>query len=106
MPRHATTNRWSQSILIGLSVLAIYISMTEPSLAANIDLSPIQSFLDGIVKQLTGPLGKTAATLAVVASLLTWFFGIIDFRQLLWIVVAIVCIGSASTIVTSLWAGT
>ncbi|GLU27330.1 MULTISPECIES: TrbC/VirB2 family protein [Brucella/Ochrobactrum group] len=95
----------AQAAAICLSVLAIYLSTVEPTLAANIDLSPIQQFLDSIVKSLTGPLGKTAATLAVVASLLTWFFGIIDFRQLLWIVVAIVCIGSASTIVSSLWAG-
>lgn len=95
-------NGWALAGILGLSVFAIYMSMMEPTLAANIDLSPVQQFLDGIVKSLTGPLGRTAATLAVVASLLTWFFGIIDFRQLLWIVVAIVCIGSATTIVNSL----
>lgn len=98
-------NGWALAGIFGLSVFAIYISMMEPTLAANINLDPIKTFLQSIVDALTGPLGKTAATLAVVASLLTWFFGIIDFRQLLWIVVAIVCIGSASTIVGSLWAG-
>jgi len=77
--------------------------MLNPSLAANIDLSPVKQFLDSIVKALTGPLGRTAATLAVVASFLTWFFGVIDFRQLLWIVIAIVCIGSSNAIVNSLW---
>ncbi|MGW6780930.1 TrbC/VirB2 family protein [Brucella pseudogrignonensis] len=101
--KHLTAS--TQAAVVGLSVFAIYLSMTAPTLAANIDLSPVQQFLDSIVKSLTGPLGKTAATLAIVASLLTWFFGIIDFRQLLWIVVAIVCIGSAPTIVSSLWAG-
>jgi len=101
--KHLTAR--TQAALVALSVFAIYLSMAEPTFAANIDLSPVQQFLDSIVKSLTGPLGKTAATLAVVASLLTWFFGIIDFRQLLWIVVAIVCIGSASTIVSSLWVG-
>lgn len=103
MHRKDYINRWAQTGIIGLSVCAIYISMVEPTFAANIDLSPVQQFLDGIVQTLTGPLGKSAATLAVVASLLTWFFGIIDFRQLIWIVVAIVCIGSATAIVNSLW---
>lgn len=106
MQRDATIGRWTHAVLICLSVIAVYLSITEPTFAANINLSPVQTFLQSIVDALTGPLGKTAATLAVVASLLTWFFGIIDFRQLLWIVVAIVCIGSASTIVSSLWSGT
>lgn len=94
---------WAQLGIFSLSVLAIYLVMVEPTLAANINLDPVREFLQGIVNVLTGDLGKAAATLAVVASLVTWFFGIIDFRQLIWIVVAIVCIGSASTIVGSLW---
>jgi type IV secretion system protein VirB2 len=95
-----------QVALVALSVAAIYISTIDPTFAANIDLSPVTSFLQSIVSALTGTLGKTAATLAVIASLLTWFFGIIDFRQLIWIVVAIVCIGSAASIVGSLWGTT
>lgn len=97
-------SQWSHFAIFGLSVFSLYLSTIEPSLAADINLDPVKTFLDSIVKALTGPLGKTAATLAVVASLLTWFFGIIDFRQLIWIVVAVVCIGSANTIITSLWA--
>ncbi len=103
MFRNKTIGTLNHCAAVCLTVGAVYLAMIEPSFAANIDLSPVQEFLQSIVSALTGTLGKTAATLAVVGTLLTWFFGIIDFRQLLWIVVAIVCIGSATTIVNSLW---
>lgn len=103
MSRNNSTSTFSYCAAVGLSMAALYLAMIEPTFAASIDLSPVQEFLQSIVGALTGTLGKTAATLAVVGTLLTWFFGIIDFRQLLWIVVAIVCIGSAATIVDSLW---
>jgi type IV secretion system protein VirB2 len=95
----------TQVVLFGLTVFAMYLSMVEPTSAANIDLDPLREFLQSIVTALTGPLGKTAATLAVVASFITWLMGSIDIRHLLWILVSVVCIGSAATIVNSLWGG-
>jgi type IV secretory pathway VirB3-like protein len=52
--------------------LALFLFIAEPALAQSIDLSPIQSLLQGIVDALTGPLGVVIATLAVlgVAALL------------------------------------
>jgi type IV secretion system protein VirB2 len=102
---HHKDNTWSKAILTTLSIAAIYFVMVEPSFAANIDLSPVTEFIQSIVTALTGTLGLTAATLAFIACFITWFFGIIDFRQLIWVVIAIVGIGSAATIVKSLWTG-
>ena len=63
--------------------LALFLSIAEPALAQSIDLSPIQSLLQGIVDALTGPLGVVIATLAVLGVFLSWFFNIIDLRQAL-----------------------
>ena len=47
--------------------LALFLLIAEPALAQSIDLSPIQSLLQGIVDALTGPLGVVIATLAAVS---------------------------------------
>lgn len=90
-------------VLLLLASAIIYIFLNEPAAAQAINLSPVQNFLSSITGALTGTLGKTAATLALIATLFSWFFGVIDFRQAMWIIIAIVCIGSASAIVNSLW---
>lgn len=92
-----------QAVIFILAVLAFYMTIIDPGVAANIDLSPIADLLQGIAVAFTGSIGKSAATVAIVCSLLGWFFGSIDFRQLFWFLVAIVGIGSAATIVNSLW---
>ena len=56
--------------------LALFLLVAEPALAQSIDLSPIQSLLQGIVDALTGPLGVVIATLAVLGVFLSWFFNI------------------------------
>lgn len=91
-------------ISIGLA-LALWMILTEPAAAQSINLSPVTNFLTGIATALTGTLGKTIATIALVGVAITWFFGIIDFRQAMWVIVAIVFVGSAATIVDSLWTG-
>ena len=63
--------------------LALILVAAGPALAQSIDLSPIQSLLQGIVDALTGPLGVVIATLAVLGVFLSWFFNIIDLRQAL-----------------------
>lgn len=83
----------------------LVVMMTEPALAQNINLSPVQNFLQGLVDQLTGPLGMVAATLALVGVFITWFFGIIDFRQAVWVIIAIAGIGGAPVMVAALWGG-
>ena len=79
--------------------------IAEPALAQSIDLSPIQSLLQGIVDALTGPLGVVIATLAVLGVFLSWFFNIIDLRQALWVLVGIAGVAAAPTIVAAVFAG-
>jgi len=81
--------------------LALFLLVAEPALAQSIDLSPIQSLLQGIVDALTGPLGVVIATLAVLGVFLSWFFNIIDLRQALWVLVGIAGVAAAPTIVAA-----
>lgn len=74
-----------------------------PALAQSIDLSPVQTLLQGIVDAITGPLGMVIGTLAMIGVFLSWLFGILDFRQALWVVVAIAGIAAAPTIVAAIW---
>ena len=67
-----------------------------PALAQSIDLSPVQTLLQGIVDAITGPLGIVIGTLALIGVFLSWLFGILDFRQALWVVVAIAGIAAAN----------
>lgn len=85
--------------------LALFLVFAEPALAQSIDLSPIQSLLQGIVDALTGPLGVVIATLAVLGVFLSWFFNIIDLRQALWVLVGIAGVAAAPTIVAAVFAG-
>lgn len=88
-----------------LVVMAICVFLVaEPALAAGaVNLSPVQTILQGIITTLTGPLGKAIATLAVIALGLSWFFGYIDFRQAFMIIVAIAIVAGAATIVATVW---
>ncbi len=88
-----------------ITLAALLIVSAEPALAQSIDLSPIQSLLQGIVDALTGPLGVVIATLAVLGVFLSWFFNIIDLRQALWVLVGIAGVAAAPTIVAAVWGG-
>ena len=81
-----------------IASLALFLLIAEPALAQSIDLSPIQSLLQGIVDALTGPLGVVIATLAVLGVFLSWFFNIIDLRQALWVLVGIAGVAAAPTV--------
>ena len=82
---------------------AALIVLAGPALAQSIDLSPVQTLLQGIVDAITGPLGIVIGTLALIGVFLSWLFGILDFRQALWVVVAIAGIAAAPTIVAAIW---
>lgn len=100
--------RWStagQSMLVMALALTLML-LPDVASAQAINLNPVTSFITTITNALTGNLGKAIATLALVGVAITWFFGIIDFRQAMWVIVAIVFVGSASLIVNSLWATT
>ena len=92
-------------IVLGVA-LVLSLAMSEAAMAQAINLNPVTSFITSITTALTGNLGKAIATLALVGVAITFFFGIIDFRQAIWVIVAIVFIGSASLIVNSLWSTT
>ena len=51
----------------------------------------------------TGALGIVIGTLALIGVFLSLLFGILDFRQALWVVVAIAGIAAAPTIVAAIW---
>ena len=86
-----------------ITLAALLIVAAEPALAQSIDLSPIQSLLQGIVDALTGPLGVVIATLAVLGVFLSWFFNIIDLRQALWVLVGIAGVAAAPAIVAAVF---
>ena len=52
-----------------------------PAAAQAINLNPIQTFLQTIVTALTGTLGKTIATLALVCVCIGWFMGYIESKH-------------------------
>ncbi|RRH71074.1 TrbC/VirB2 family protein [Falsigemmobacter faecalis] len=85
------------------ALLTLTLGLAAPALAQSIDLSPVQTLLQGIVDAITGPLGMVIGTLAMIGVFLSWLFGILDFRQALWVVVAIAGIAAAPTIVAAIW---
>ena len=87
---------------VALGAMALVV-LAGPALAQSIDLSPVQNVLQGIVDAITGPLGIVIGTLALIGVFLSWLFGILDFRQALWVVVAIAGIAAAPTIVAAIW---
>ena len=87
------TSRKRQSVLRTRAITAsgamALILLAGPALAQSIDLSPVQNLLQGIVDTITGPLGIVIGTLALIGVFLSWLFGILDFRQALWVLVGI-----------------
>jgi type IV secretion system protein VirB2 len=88
--------------IVALGATALIV-LAGPALAQSIDLSPVQTLLQGIVDAITGPLGIVIGTLALIGVFLSWLFGILDFRQALWVLVAIAGIAAAPTIVAAIW---
>ena len=86
-----------------LALAMLLFAMDSPALEQSIALSPIQTLLQGIVDAITGPLGIVNGTLALIGVFLSWLFGILDFRQALWVLVAIAGIAAAPTIVAAIW---
>ena len=86
-----------------LALATLLFALASSALAQSIDLSPIQTLLQGIVDAITGPLGIVIGTLALIGVFLSWLFGILDFRQALWVLVAIAGIAAAPTIVAAIW---
>ena len=95
-------NVFSTRAVTALGAVALIV-LAGPALAQSIDLSPVQTLLQGIVDAITGPLGIVIGTLALIGVFLSWLFGILDFRQALWVVVAIAGIAAAPTIVAAIW---
>lgn len=92
----------ARPVTLTLASIALVLA-AGPALAQSIDLSPVQTLLQGIVDAITGPLGIVIGTLALIGVFLSWLFGILDFRQALWVVVAIAGIAAAPTIVAAIW---
>lgn len=69
----------SKSSFVALGAMALIV-LAGPALAQSIDLSPVQTLLQGIVDAITGPLGIVIGTLALIGVFLSWLFGILDFR--------------------------
>lgn len=86
-----------------VTLCGVLLMLAQPALAQSIDLSPVRSVLQGIVDAITGPLGIVIGTLALIGVFLSWLFGILDFRQALWVIIAIAGIAAAPTIVAAIW---
>lgn len=100
-PRQLDT--WAKVSLVMLTALVLSALWSEPAAAQAINLNPVTTFLQTIVTALTGTLGKTIATLALVCVCIGWFMGYIEMRLAIYVLIAIVFVGSAATIVNSLW---
>ena len=85
------------------AVLLTGLAMASPARAQEIDLSPVQNVLQGIVDALTGPLGLVLGTLALIGVFVTWLLGYIDFQRALYVVVAVVGVAAAPTIVGAIF---
>lgn len=83
--------------------IAAGLALASPARAQEIDLSPVENVLQGIVDALTGPLGLVLGTLALIGVFVTWLLGYIDFQRALYVVVAIVGVASAPTIVGAIF---
>ena len=92
----------SKPSLVALGAMALIV-LAGPALAQSIDLSPVQTLLQGIVDAITGPLGIVIGTLALIGVFLSWLFGILDFSQALWVIIGIAGIAAAPTIVAAIW---
>ena len=49
-----------------VALCGVMLMLAEPALAQSIDLSPVQTLLQGIVDAITGPLGIVIGTLALI----------------------------------------
>ena len=93
------TKRHKYNLALVLAGLAV----AGPAQAQEIDLSPVQNVLQGIVDALTGPLGLVLGTLALIGVFVTWLLGYIDFQRALYVVVAVVGVAAAPTIVGAIF---
>ena len=69
------------------------------------DLSPVQTVLQGIVDALTGPLGLVVGTLALMGVFLAWLFGYIDWSRAIMVLVAVVGVAAAPTLAATIFGG-
>lgn len=90
-------------LYLGALAAITVVMVSDPAMAQSIDLSPVTTLLQGIIDTITGPLGIAIATLAVVGVGISWLFGIIDFRQAMFVVVAIAIVAGAATITSAIW---
>ena len=90
-------------LCLGVFAAMAVVLSGDPAMAQSIDLSPVTTLLQGIIDTITGPLGIAIATLAVVGVGVSWLFGIIDFRQAMFVVVATAIVAGAATITSAIW---
>ena len=90
MSKHRKTR---QCIKLGL----LLILAASPALAQ--DLSPIQTMLESVESALTGPIGISVATLAVIGTSFMCMMGRLNWGWFASVIIGIVLIFSAGTIV-------
>ncbi|NRB19801.1 MAG: TrbC/VirB2 family protein [Rhodobacteraceae bacterium] len=78
-------------------LVAFAIVMSSPALAQ--DLSPIQNMLESVESALTGPIGISVATLAVIGTGFMCMMGRLNWGWFASVIIGIVLIFSAGTIV-------
>jgi len=84
----------SRYLLLAATTLA---GIASPALAQ--DLSPIQTMLETVEAALTGPIGISVATLAVIGTGFMCMMGRLNWGWFVSVIIGIVLIFSAATIV-------
>ena len=90
-----------QKYLVAGLVLAL--AVASPALAQTVDLSPVQTLLQGVVDALTGTLGLVIGTLALIAVGLAWLFGYIDWSRAIYTVLGVVMVAAAPILAATLF---
>jgi len=87
---------------ICIALVAITFISTNPSFAQN--FSGVQNFLDAIVHAITGPIGVSVSSLAVIAVGFSFMTGRMDWTFAVAVVVGIAVVFGGATFVSGLTA--
>jgi type IV secretion system protein VirB2 len=91
---------WPKIMRIGCIAVVLTLMFTEPGAAQ--DFSGVQSFLDKIVKAITGPIGIAVSGIAVMAVGFSFMTGRMDWTFAVSILLGIAIVFGAATFVSSI----
>lgn len=90
---------WMRHTVSVAAMMACAVMIADPALAAG---GGVQAVLDNIIAMLTGGIGKSIATLAVMAIGAAWMFGQMELRTAGACIIGIGIFFGAATLVSTL----